>query len=188
MTLQAENIRSSHLFLACRELSWPCAVAVATPQTRRILYAFLSFHFVRLDGPTPSFRVNRRGWSQQEPFQCNGDGEDGLRAAGVGRRRTPGPHALAADHGNATARAVGGRCPQTSCLCPCRQQVQAALPANVSIRYLDSWPVHPYRTATALLLHCPFDLSLHGITSKLHLLLQHIAEVLSVTVQGQLVC
>lgn len=57
--------------------------------------------------------------------------------------------------------------------------------SNVSIRYLDSWPVYPYRTATALLISCRFDLSLHNVTSMLHLSLKHIEEVLSVTVEGQ---
>ncbi|XP_056910998.1 uromodulin-like 1 isoform X3 [Takifugu flavidus] len=61
--------------------------------------------------------------------------------------------------------------------------VWGALQSNVSIHYLDSWPVYPYRTATALLLHCPFDLLLHNVTSKLHLLLKDIEEVLSVTVE-----
>lgn len=60
-----------------------------------------------------------------------------------------------------------------------------ALQWNVSIRYMDSWPVYPYRTATALLISCSFDLSLHNVTSKLHLLLKRIEEVLSVTVEGQ---
>uniref|UniRef100_H3C2F0 EGF-like domain-containing protein n=1 Tax=Tetraodon nigroviridis TaxID=99883 RepID=H3C2F0_TETNG len=59
--------------------------------------------------------------------------------------------------------------------------VTGALRQNVSIRYMDSWPVDPYRTATALLLSCPFDL--HNVTSKLLLLLKHIEEVSSVTVE-----
>lgn len=50
---------------------------------------------------------------------------------------------------------------------------------------MDTWPVHPYRTATALLISCSFVLSLHNVTSKLHLLLKHVDEVLSVTVEGQ---
>lgn len=57
--------------------------------------------------------------------------------------------------------------------------------SNVSIHYLDSWPVYPYRTATALLISCRFDLSLHNVTSMLHLPLKRIEEVLSVTVEGQ---
>ncbi|CAF98552.1 unnamed protein product [Tetraodon nigroviridis] len=60
--------------------------------------------------------------------------------------------------------------------------VTGALRQNVSIRYMDSWPVDPYRTATALLLSCPFDL--HNVTSKLLLLLKHIEEVSSVTVEA----
>lgn len=50
---------------------------------------------------------------------------------------------------------------------------------------MESWPVHPYRTATALLIGCSLDLSLRDVTSKLQLLIQHIEEVLSVTVEGQ---
>lgn len=57
--------------------------------------------------------------------------------------------------------------------------------SNISIHYLDSWPVYPYRTATALLISCRFDLSLHNVTSMLHLPPKHIEEVLSVTVEGQ---
>ncbi|AWP00480.1 putative uromodulin-like 1 [Scophthalmus maximus] len=54
---------------------------------------------------------------------------------------------------------------------------------DVSVYYLSSWPVHPYRTATSLLIDCNFTLSLHNVTSKLHLLLKHIQEVSSVTVE-----
>lgn len=56
---------------------------------------------------------------------------------------------------------------------------------DVSVYYLSSWPVHPYRTATSLLIDCNFTLSLHNVTSKLHLLLKHIQEVSSVTVEGE---
>ncbi|KAF0038689.1 hypothetical protein F2P81_009173 [Scophthalmus maximus] len=55
---------------------------------------------------------------------------------------------------------------------------------DVSVYYLSSWPVHPYRTATSLLIDCNFTLSLHNVTSKLHLLLKHIQEVSSVTVEA----
>ncbi|XP_077403819.1 uromodulin-like 1 isoform X2 [Vanacampus margaritifer] len=54
---------------------------------------------------------------------------------------------------------------------------------NFSVYYLASWPVHPYRTATSLLIDFSFALSLHDVTSKLHFLLKHIQEVLAVTVE-----
>lgn len=56
---------------------------------------------------------------------------------------------------------------------------------EVSVYYLSSWPVHPYRTATSLLIDCNTTMSLHNVTSKLHLLLKHIDEVSSVTVEGE---
>ncbi|KAM3601857.1 uncharacterized protein V6R79_020107 [Siganus canaliculatus] len=52
----------------------------------------------------------------------------------------------------------------------------------ITVYYLQSRPVHPYRTATSLLLVCKDPLSLHNVTSKLHLLLKHIQEVSLVTV------
>ncbi|XP_034539748.1 uromodulin-like 1 isoform X2 [Notolabrus celidotus] len=61
--------------------------------------------------------------------------------------------------------------------------VTGALQADVSVYYLDSWPVYPFRTATSLLIECSSPLSLHNVTSKLHLLLAHIQEVSSVTVE-----
>ncbi|XP_008285511.1 uromodulin-like 1 [Stegastes partitus] len=61
--------------------------------------------------------------------------------------------------------------------------VTGALQSEVSIYYLNSWPVHPHRTATSLLIVCDFPPSLHNVTSKLHLLLKHIQEVSSVTVR-----
>ncbi|XP_074529195.1 uromodulin-like 1 [Halichoeres trimaculatus] len=61
--------------------------------------------------------------------------------------------------------------------------VTGALQADVSVYYLSSWPVHPYRTATSLLIECNSSLSLHNVTSKLHLLLAHIQEVSSVSVE-----
>ncbi|XP_059208336.1 uromodulin-like 1 [Centropristis striata] len=61
--------------------------------------------------------------------------------------------------------------------------VTGALQADVSVYYLSSHPVHPFRTATSLLIECNFTLSLYNVTSKLHLLLKHIQEVSSVTVE-----
>ncbi|XP_041656670.1 uromodulin-like 1 isoform X2 [Cheilinus undulatus] len=61
--------------------------------------------------------------------------------------------------------------------------VTGALQADVSIYLLGSRPVHPYRTATSLLIECNNSLSLHNVTTKLHLLLAHIQEVSSVTVE-----
>ncbi|GLD47178.1 uromodulin-like 1 [Lates japonicus] len=54
---------------------------------------------------------------------------------------------------------------------------------DVSVCYLSSWPVHPYRTATSLLINFNYSLSLYNVTFKLHLLLKHIQEVSSVTVE-----
>uniref|UniRef100_A0AAZ1Y676 Uromodulin-like 1 n=2 Tax=Oreochromis aureus TaxID=47969 RepID=A0AAZ1Y676_OREAU len=61
--------------------------------------------------------------------------------------------------------------------------VTGALQSDVSVYYLSTWPVHPYRTATSLLIECNFTLSLYNVTSKLHRLLEHIEEVSSITVQ-----
>ncbi|XP_029303425.1 uromodulin-like 1 isoform X2 [Cottoperca gobio] len=61
--------------------------------------------------------------------------------------------------------------------------VTGALQSDVSVYYLSSQPVHPFRTATSLLIDCNFTLSLYNVTSKLHLLLKHIQEVSSVTVE-----
>ncbi|XP_061595220.1 uromodulin-like 1 [Cololabis saira] len=66
--------------------------------------------------------------------------------------------------------------------------VTGALESEVSIYYFSSWPVHPYRTATSLLIGCNFTLSLYDVTSKLHLLLKHIPEVSSVTVEDMDEC
>lgn len=60
-----------------------------------------------------------------------------------------------------------------------------ALESDVSVYYLSTWPVHPYRTATSLLIDGNFPLSLHNVTSQLHLLLKHIQEVSSVSVEGE---
>ncbi|XP_061558480.1 LOW QUALITY PROTEIN: uromodulin-like 1 [Phycodurus eques] len=54
---------------------------------------------------------------------------------------------------------------------------------NLSVYYLASWPVHPYRTATSLLIDCSFVRPPHSVTSKLHFLLRHIQEVSAVTVE-----
>lgn len=61
--------------------------------------------------------------------------------------------------------------------------VTGALQSDVSVYYLSTWPVHPYRTATSLLIECNFTLSLYNVTSKLHRLLERIEEVSSITVQ-----
>ncbi|XP_039632681.1 uromodulin-like 1 [Perca fluviatilis] len=61
--------------------------------------------------------------------------------------------------------------------------VTGALQSDVSVYYLSSQPVHPYRTATSLLIDCNVTLSLYNVTSKLHRLLKHILEVSSVTVE-----
>lgn len=67
----------------------------------------------------------------------------------------------------------------------CHHQVTGALQSDVSVYYLSTWPVHPYRTATSLLIECNFTLSLYNVTSKLHRLLERIEEVSSITVQGE---
>ncbi|XP_072230517.1 uromodulin-like 1 [Leuresthes tenuis] len=61
--------------------------------------------------------------------------------------------------------------------------VTGALQSEVSIYYLNSWPLHPFRTTTSLLIESSFTLSMYNVTSKLHFLLKHIPEVSSVTVQ-----
>ncbi|XP_062414168.1 uromodulin-like 1 isoform X2 [Pungitius pungitius] len=61
--------------------------------------------------------------------------------------------------------------------------VTGALQSDVSVYYLSSQPMHPYRTATSLLVEGNFALSLHNVTSKLHHLLKHIQEVTSVSVE-----
>ncbi|XP_020486876.2 uromodulin-like 1 [Labrus bergylta] len=61
--------------------------------------------------------------------------------------------------------------------------VTGALQVDVSVYYLGSRPVHPYRTATSLLIECNSTLSLHNVTAALHLLLVYIQEVSSVTVE-----
>ncbi|XP_030603045.1 uromodulin-like 1 [Archocentrus centrarchus] len=61
--------------------------------------------------------------------------------------------------------------------------VTGALQSEVSVYYLSTQPVCPYRTATSLLIDCSFTLSLFNVTSKLHLLLKRIEEASSITVQ-----
>ncbi|XP_032433097.1 uromodulin-like 1 [Xiphophorus hellerii] len=61
--------------------------------------------------------------------------------------------------------------------------ITGALDSEVSIFYLSSRPVHPYRVSTSLLIRSNSPLSLHSASSKLHLLLKHIPEVSSVTVR-----
>ncbi|XP_017164241.1 uromodulin-like 1 isoform X1 [Poecilia reticulata] len=61
--------------------------------------------------------------------------------------------------------------------------ITGALESEVSIFYLSSRPVHPYRVSTSLLVRSNSSLSLHGAWLKLHLLLKHIPEVSSVTVR-----
>lgn len=60
-----------------------------------------------------------------------------------------------------------------------------ALHSDVSVYYLSTWPVHPYRTATSLLIEGNSTLSMYNVTAELHLLLKHIQEVSSVTVEGE---
>lgn len=45
--------------------------------------------------------------------------------------------------------------------------------------------MHPYRTATSLLVDFSFTLPLYNVTSRLNLLLKHIPEVSAVTVEGE---
>ncbi|KAK2879824.1 hypothetical protein Q8A73_023636 [Channa argus] len=54
---------------------------------------------------------------------------------------------------------------------------------NVTVYYLSSWAVQPYKTATSLLIDCSFPVSLYSVTSKLHLLVKQIPEVSAVTVE-----
>ncbi|XP_068187776.1 uromodulin-like 1 [Antennarius striatus] len=61
--------------------------------------------------------------------------------------------------------------------------VTGALESDISVYYLASWPVHPYRTATSLLIECKFPLSPDDVAPKLYLLLKRIQEVSSVTVE-----
>ncbi|XP_053702414.1 uromodulin-like 1 [Synchiropus splendidus] len=60
--------------------------------------------------------------------------------------------------------------------------VPGVLQADPLVYYLASWPVHPHRTATSLLIDSSSALSLHHVRSRLLLLLKHIQEVTSVSV------
>lgn len=57
--------------------------------------------------------------------------------------------------------------------------------SDVSIQYLSSYPVNPYRTATSLIIGCNTTLSLDDTTANIYLLLRDIAKVSSVTVEGE---
>ncbi|KAJ0062017.1 hypothetical protein NL108_014914, partial [Boleophthalmus pectinirostris] len=61
--------------------------------------------------------------------------------------------------------------------------VTGVLKLHASIYYLNSQPVHPYRTATSLMIDCRSSPSLHNVTIMLYQLIKHIQEVSSVTVQ-----
>ena len=56
---------------------------------------------------------------------------------------------------------------------------------DVSVYYIRSWPIWPFRTSSSLLISSPEILSLSNTTTKLHLLLIHIEEVTSVSVEGE---
>ncbi|KAM8834561.1 uromodulin-like 1 [Synchiropus picturatus] len=60
--------------------------------------------------------------------------------------------------------------------------VPGVLQADPLVYYLASWPVHPHRTATSLLIDSSSALSLHHVRSRLLLLLKHVQEVTSVSV------
>ncbi|CDQ66404.1 unnamed protein product [Oncorhynchus mykiss] len=55
---------------------------------------------------------------------------------------------------------------------------------DVSVYYIRSWPIWPFRTSSSLLISSPEILSLSNTTTKLHLLLIHIEEVTSVSVEA----
>ncbi|XP_075875897.1 uromodulin-like 1 [Nelusetta ayraudi] len=50
--------------------------------------------------------------------------------------------------------------------------VTGALHFDVSVYYLNSWPVYPYGTATSVLIDSNSPLSMYNVTAKLHLLLK----------------
>uniref|UniRef100_A0A8C8IAF4 Uromodulin-like 1 n=2 Tax=Oncorhynchus tshawytscha TaxID=74940 RepID=A0A8C8IAF4_ONCTS len=54
---------------------------------------------------------------------------------------------------------------------------------DISVYYISSWPIGPFRTASSMLIGSPETLSLSNMTTKLHLLLKHIEEVTSVSVE-----
>ncbi|KAK0132115.1 Uromodulin-like 1 [Merluccius polli] len=55
--------------------------------------------------------------------------------------------------------------------------------SEVSVKYLSSCPVGPYRTATSLIIGCNTTLSLDDTTANMHLLLRDVTEVSAVTVE-----
>ncbi|KAM6970635.1 uromodulin-like 1 [Aplochiton taeniatus] len=54
---------------------------------------------------------------------------------------------------------------------------------RLSVNYVGSWPVDPFRSASSLLVSSPDTLSLSNATSRLQLLLKNIEEVSSVSVE-----
>ncbi|KAM9788981.1 uromodulin-like 1 [Neosynchiropus ocellatus] len=63
--------------------------------------------------------------------------------------------------------------------------VPGVLQTDPLVYYLASWPVHPHRTATSLLIDSSSALSLDNVRSRLLLLLKHIQEVTSVSVDDR---
>ncbi|XP_045548187.1 uromodulin-like 1 isoform X1 [Salmo salar] len=59
---------------------------------------------------------------------------------------------------------------------------------DISVYYISSWPIWPFRTSSSLLISSPEILSLSNTTTKLHLLLIHIEEVTSVSVEDMNEC
>lgn len=59
-----------------------------------------------------------------------------------------------------------------------------ALHFDVSVYYLNSWPVYPYGTATSVLIDSNSPLSMYNVTAKLHLLLKRV-QVSSLQVEGE---
>ncbi|KAK6317151.1 hypothetical protein J4Q44_G00125510 [Coregonus suidteri] len=55
--------------------------------------------------------------------------------------------------------------------------------SDVSVYYISSWPIGPFRTASSMLIGSLETLSLSNTTAKLQLLLKHIEEVTSVSVE-----
>ncbi|XP_046876897.1 uromodulin-like 1 [Hypomesus transpacificus] len=54
---------------------------------------------------------------------------------------------------------------------------------NISIFYIESWPLDPYRTSSSFLIGSPGTLRRSNTTAKLQLLLQNIEEITSVAVE-----
>ncbi|KAL0994383.1 hypothetical protein UPYG_G00121500 [Umbra pygmaea] len=55
--------------------------------------------------------------------------------------------------------------------------------ADVSVYYINSWPIWPFRTASSLLISSSEVLSLSNITTKMHFLIKNIEEIMSVSVE-----